>query len=97
MQDDIDVDRERCVRRRHSFFEDPVGDLLSYLCEPRPLCKNVVAVAHNAKAFDSQFILNKAIFLKWNQEIILIGQKFIRMETQHPLILDSVILAHTFT
>ena len=27
MQDDIDTDCEHCGRRRHSFFEDPVGDL----------------------------------------------------------------------
>jgi len=33
MQDDIDMDCVRYGRRRHSFFEDPVGDLLSYLCE----------------------------------------------------------------
>jgi len=34
LQADIDMDCVRCGRRRHSFFEDPVGDLLSYLCEP---------------------------------------------------------------
>ena len=55
----------RCGRRRHSFLEDPVGDLLSHLCEPRPWCKKVDAITHNAKAFDSQFILNRAILLKW--------------------------------
>ena len=36
MHDDIDVDCERCGWKRHSFYADPVGDLLSYLCEPRP-------------------------------------------------------------
>ena len=38
MQADIDTDCERCGRRRHSFWDDPVGDLLSHLCEPRRLC-----------------------------------------------------------
>jgi len=90
MQDDIDVDCELCGRRRHSFFEDPVGDLLSYLCEPRPWRKKVVAIAHNAKAFDSQFILNRAIFMKWNPEIILSEQKIISMRTQHLPFVDSV-------
>jgi len=33
MQADIDTDCEGCGRRRHSFWEDPVGDLLSHLCE----------------------------------------------------------------
>jgi len=97
MQDDIHVNCERCCRRRHSFFEDPVKDLLSYLCEPRPWCKKVVAIAHNAKASDSQFILNRAIFLKWNPEIILSGQNIISMRTQHLHFLDSVLLAHALT
>ena len=38
MQADIDKDCEQCGRRRHSFWEDPVGDLLSHLGEPRPWC-----------------------------------------------------------
>jgi len=65
MQDIYEQDCARYGKRQHSFFEDPVGDLLSYLCEPRPWCKKVVAIAHNAKAFDAQFILNRAILLKW--------------------------------
>jgi hypothetical protein len=36
MQDDIDIDCERCGEKRYSFFDDPVADLLSYLCEQRP-------------------------------------------------------------
>jgi hypothetical protein len=61
MQDDIEMDCERCGRRRHTFFDDAVRDLLSYLCEPRRRCNKVVAIAQNAKAFDSQFILKRAI------------------------------------
>ena len=71
MQDDIEIDCVRCGRRRHSFYDDPVGDLLPYLCEPRPWCNRVLAKAHNAKAFDSQFILKRAILLKWNPQLIL--------------------------
>ena len=51
---DIDEDCERCGKPRHSFWVDPVGDLLSYLCKTRPWVNKVVAIAHNAKAFDSQ-------------------------------------------
>ena len=69
--EDDEQDCARCGKRRHSFFEEPVGDLLSYLCEPRPWCTKVVAIAHNAKAFDSQFILNRGILLKWTPELIL--------------------------
>jgi hypothetical protein len=77
MQDDIDIDCERCGKRRHSFFDDPVGDLLSYLCKPRQWCNKVIAIAHNAKAFDSQFILKSALLFKWTPELILTGLKII--------------------
>ena len=90
MQEDIEIDCARCGRRRYSFYDDPVGDLLSYLCEPRPWCSKVVAIAHNAKAFDSQFILKRAIFLKWNPQIILSGLKIISMKIQHIHFLDSL-------
>jgi len=67
MQPNIDVDCGRCGMRNHSFFDDPVGDLLSYLCEPRQWCEKVVAIAHNAIVFDAHFILNRAIFLSGSQ------------------------------
>jgi len=49
-----------------------------------------VAIAHNAKAFDSQFILKRAILLKWNPQIILSGLKIISMKMQHIRFLDSI-------
>ena len=75
MKPDIDEDCERCGRRKHSFWDDPIGDLLSYLCEPRLWVSKVVAIARNAKAFDSQFILNRAIQMKWKPELFLNGLK----------------------
>jgi hypothetical protein len=39
MQEDIDKDCERCGKRRHSFYEDPVGDLLTYLRTATLVCK----------------------------------------------------------
>jgi len=50
MLDDVEMACDRCGRRRHSFYDDPLGDLLSYLCEPRPWYNKVVAIAHKAKA-----------------------------------------------
>jgi len=90
MQDDIEMDCVRCGKRRHSFYDDAVGDLLSYLCEPRPWCNKVVAIAHNAKTFDSQFILKRPIFMKWNPQIILSGLKIISIKMQHIQFLDSI-------
>ena len=90
MQDDIERDCDRCGRRCHSLYDDPVGDLLSYICEPRPWCNKVVAIAHNAKAFDSQFILKRAVLLKWKLQTILSGLKNISMKMQHLHFLDSI-------
>jgi len=90
MLPDIEDDCERCGRRQHAFWDDPIGDLLSYLCEPRPWVSKFVAIAHNAKAFDSQFILNRAIQMKWKPELILNGLKIVSMKIQHMLFIDSV-------
>ena len=90
MQANIHTDCERSGRRRHSFWEDPVGDLLSHLCENRRWCDRVIAIAHNARGFDAQFIFDRAIMLKWTPELILNGQKIICMKIQHVIFLDSI-------
>ena len=90
MQADIDTDCERCGPRIHSFWEDPVGDLLSHLCEPRQCCDRVIANAHNARGVDAQFILDRAIVLKWTPELIMNGQKIICMKINHVKFLDSI-------
>jgi len=33
-----------------TFWDDPLGDLLTYLCEHRPWDNKIVAIAHNARA-----------------------------------------------
>ena len=90
MQTDIDNDCERCGRRRHAFWDDTVGDLLSHLCEPRPWCDRIIAIAHNARGFDAQFILDRAILLKWTPKLILNGQKIICVKIHHVTFLDSI-------
>jgi hypothetical protein len=47
-----------------------------------------VAIAHNAKASDSHFILKRGILLKWKPELILSGLKIINMKMQHIHFLD---------
>jgi len=80
----------RCGQRKHSFWHDLVGDTLTYLCKPRPWTNNFVAIAHNAKAFDLQFILNRAIIFKWKPELIMSGLKIMCMKMEQLVILDSV-------
>ena len=90
MQPDISVDCERCGKRRHSFYDDPVGDLLFYVCAPRKWCEKVVAIAHNAKGFTRNSFLTEPFFLKWLPKLILNGLKIICMQIQHLTFIDSV-------
>jgi hypothetical protein len=83
-------DCARCGKRTHSFWDDPAGDLLMYLCKSRPWADKVVAIAHNAKAFDLHFILNRAIMLRWTPTLIMNGLKIMCMKMEHLVFLDSV-------
>jgi hypothetical protein len=47
------------MERENTFWEeDPVVDLLTYLCQPRHLANKIVAIARNAKPLDVHIILN---------------------------------------
>ena len=87
---DIEENYERCGRKKNSFWEDPVNDLLSYFYETRPWVSKVVAIDQNAKAFDSQFIFNRAILMKWRPELILNRLKIVSTKTEHMLFIVSV-------
>ncbi|GFG35830.1 hypothetical protein Cfor_01158 [Coptotermes formosanus] len=89
-QSDATVDCVRCAVRKHSFWEDPVADMLTYLCEPRPWADTVVARAHNAEAFELHFILNTAIFPKWQPKLITNGVKIMCMKVELITFLDSL-------
>ena len=86
----IDKDCERCGKRKHSFWNATIGDLHSYLCEHRPWISKVVPIAHNSKAFVSQFILNRAIQMKWKTKLILNGLKIVSMKIEHMLFIDNL-------
>jgi hypothetical protein len=86
----VDEKFTQCGRRKHLFWEEQVGDLLSYLCEDRPWCKQIIVIAHNAKVFDLHFIMKRAIFLKWQRELIMSGQKIMCMKMEHLKFIDSI-------
>jgi hypothetical protein len=73
--DDINQDCTQCGKRKHGFWEDPVGDMINYLRESRPWCNQIIAIEHNAKALDLHFILNRAILLKWCPKLVMSGKK----------------------
>jgi len=60
------------------------------LSEPRPWANKIVAIAHNAKAFDLHFILNRTIVLKWKPEMIMNGLKIMCVKIEYLVFLESV-------
>jgi len=87
---DIDQDRIQCGKRKHTFWDDPFGDMLSYLCESRPWVERIKVIAHNAKDSVLHFILHRAILLKWKVELIMNSLKITCMRMEHLLFLDSI-------
>ena len=80
---DIERDCVQCGVRKHLFWDNPVGSMVSYLCELRIWVNKVIAVPHNAKAFDLHFILNRAILLKWRTEMFMKGLKIMCVKMEH--------------
>ena len=68
-----------------------MGDLLTYLCEPRPWVKQIIAIAHEAKTFDLHFILSRAALLKWRPKLVMRGQKIILMKVEHIKFIVSIV------
>ena len=88
--EDAERQCDRCGVRKHSFWADLVGEMLTYQCPPRPWVKKVLDVAHNAKAFDLHFIVSRAVLLQWQPEMIMNGLKIMCMKLQHLVFLGSV-------
>jgi hypothetical protein len=79
---DIDMRCVRCGLRGHSFWTDPVGELITYLRETRPSADRIVCIAYNGKAFDLHFVVNRVIQLKWTPGLIMNAQKIMCLEVE---------------
>ena len=88
--DDFERECKRSGVRKNALWEDPVGDLLTYLCEPKPCFRQIIAIAHNAKAFNLHFILRRFVLLKWRPEFVMCGQKIILMKMEQLKFISSV-------
>jgi len=81
---DMNVDCRRCGNRKHTFWTDPIGDLISYTFKSRPWADRVVVIAHNAKAFDLNFVLNRLVRMKLLPEhLTLNGQETMCLKVQN--------------
>jgi len=87
---DMNIDYKPICTRMQAFWDDPVGDLLTFFCKPRPWCSKMVGIAHNAKAFDLRCLVNRAILLKWKPELILKWLKILFMKMEHIKFVDTI-------
>jgi hypothetical protein len=51
----------------NSFWTDSIGDLISYVFTSTSWADRIMAIAHNAKAFDLLFLLNRLVGMKNRQ------------------------------
>jgi hypothetical protein len=87
----MDVDCRRCGKRNYSFWTDPVGDLISHTFKSCPWADRVVAIAHNAKAFDLLFVLNRLVKMKFLPDLLIMnGQKIMCLKVENVTWLNSL-------
>ncbi|XP_031355210.1 uncharacterized protein LOC116179552 [Photinus pyralis] len=74
---DINMPCDNCGNRQHIFKTAPVDELLSLVSSLAKKNRDVVAIAHNSKGYDSIFILKEMMKTPsaWNPEIIATGTK----------------------
>ncbi|KAB0799442.1 hypothetical protein PPYR_07322 [Photinus pyralis] len=73
----INIPCDKCGPRQHIFKQDPVNELLSLVSSLARKSRDVVAIAHNSKGYDSIFILKEMMKTPsaWNPDIIATGTK----------------------
>ena len=87
---DIEQDYVHCRKIKNSFWDNPVDDMLSYLFQSRQWAKKIIVIAHNAKAFDLHFILNRAFSPNSKLNLIINGMKIMSMRVEHLVFLDNI-------
>jgi len=88
---DVDVDYQRCGKRKHSFLTDPVDDLISFMFKTRPWTDRIAAIAHNAKASDLLFVQNRRVRMKLMPEVLCMnGHKIMYMKVKNVTWLNSL-------
>lgn len=90
-ENDMPVRCRWCGEREFVFRHDPVKQFVEFATRPTKYFKQIICIAHNARAFDAQFIL-QYIAESQNVEpkIILNGSKIMILTVGHTKFIDSV-------
>ncbi|KAL6416839.1 hypothetical protein ACFW04_012788 [Cataglyphis niger] len=78
--------------REFIFRHDPVKQFVDFSTRTTKCFKQIICIAHNAKAFDEQFILKHIVENRYNLEskVILNETKIIVLMIGHTKFIDSV-------
>ncbi|XP_070171517.1 uncharacterized protein [Polyergus mexicanus] len=81
-----------CGVREFVFRHDPVKQFVDFATRTTKYFKQIICIAHNAKAFDAQFILKYIVENRNNLEpkLILNGTKIVVLTVGHTKFIDSV-------
>jgi hypothetical protein len=86
----MDVDCGKCGKRKHSMWTDPVGSLISHTFKFGSWAERVVCLAHNGKAYDLHFVLNRLVQMKMSELLRMNGQKIMCLKVKNVTRLDSL-------
>ncbi|KAL6419167.1 hypothetical protein ACFW04_014044 [Cataglyphis niger] len=91
-ENDMSVRCRWCGIREFIFRHDPVKQFVDFSTGTTKCFKQIICIAHNAKAFDAQFILKHIVENRDNLEpkIILNRTKIIVLTVGHTKFIDSV-------
>ncbi|XP_036147283.1 uncharacterized protein LOC118647134 [Monomorium pharaonis] len=82
-----------CGIREFVFRDDPMKQFVDFVTRSTKCFKKIICIAHNAKAFDAQFILKYLVEkteMTEKPELILNGTKIIAITLGHVKFIDSV-------
>ena len=90
--DDLKIICNKCGVREFIFTEDPVKQLLSLCIRESTEFSEIVCIAHNAKAFDAQFILKELVenAERATPSVILSGQNITMLKYGRTKLIDSI-------
>jgi len=90
--DDITVRCEQCGVREFVFRDDPVKQFVEFVTRPTKIFTQIICIAHNAKAFDAQFILRYIVENRYGLEprVVLNGTKIIVLTVGRTKFIDSI-------
>ena len=88
--DDLSVDCERCGKRIHTFWQDPVGKFIDYLRQSRPFADKVYVISYNSRGYDAQYLLRSFLDLRWAPQFIMDGSKILSMVVENLHFLGSL-------